>query len=143
MGKKLPKLRAECPLRILVAEDNLINQKVIEKMLAQLGFTRDRDVKLVWNGQEALDACAERRFDMILMDLQMPVLDGLGATLALRKLYPPAELPAIVALTANVFQQQKDACLSAGMCDFLGKPVNRKRLAAAIKRVHGKKIKNG
>jgi len=124
--------------RILVAEDNLVNQKLVKEILRRSGH----EVTLVSNGQKALDAIAgyletgrNCPFDLILMDLQMPVLDGLSATQAIRKceqgLPRMAHLP-IVALTAHAFDQDKNVCLKNGMDAFVTKPIYRQELLQII-----------
>ncbi|MFN8578183.1 MAG: response regulator [Candidatus Sericytochromatia bacterium] len=104
-------------LRILVAEDNLVNQKLIQKVFDKLGYKID----LVNNGLEAVQICKEKEYDLILMDVQMPEMDGIEATKQIR-LNLLDKTPKIVALTANVLQEQKDECLKVGMSDFLTKP---------------------
>ena len=113
--------------RILVAEDNAVNQLVIRKMLERLG----PDVVLVADGQQAVDAAAEERFDLVLMDCQMPVLDGYDATRALRQRHSTATLP-ILALTADASPESRERCREAGMDDHLTKPLELQRLAAAL-----------
>jgi signal transduction histidine kinase/CheY-like chemotaxis protein/HPt (histidine-containing phosphotransfer) domain-containing protein len=116
--------------RILVAEDNQVNQMVAQKLLERLGCRVD----LVGNGIEALEALRERPYDLVLMDCQMPELDGFEAT---RRLRDPAygvrdtAIP-VIALTANTLQSDRDACLNAGMNDFLGKPLSPEALAQTL-----------
>lgn len=105
-------------LRILVAEDNRVNQEVIRRMLINLGCTPT----LVADGSEAVGAVREATYDLILMDMQMPVLDGVAATKQIREL-EGIEQPRIVALTANALRTDRDLCIQAGMDDFLAKPV--------------------
>ncbi|NND06006.1 MAG: response regulator [Saprospiraceae bacterium] len=105
------------PARILVAEDNLINQVVIRKILNRMGF----DPIIVENGREALRALEEDQFDIVLMDVQMPEMDGLEATKQIRERF--GGYPFIIAMTANAMQSDKEACLAAGMDDYLSKPV--------------------
>ena len=107
-------------LRVLVADDNLINQEVAVRMLAELGCS----AVVVGDGQQALDAVAQRRFDVVLMDCQMPVVDGYEATRAMRALEQREgrERIAIVALTANASNADRSTCEAAGMDDFLSKP---------------------
>lgn len=116
----------ENPLNILVAEDNLINQKLIDKVLKRLGY----EAKIVSNGMEVLSAVAGSSFDLILMDVQMPEMDGLTATQKLRESY--GDKYYIVALTANVSEADRKLCLEAGMDDFITKPVDIKAIPQLI-----------
>ncbi|MCM8533442.1 MAG: response regulator [Lentisphaeraceae bacterium] len=106
------------PAKILIAEDNKINQKLASKMMMKMGHT----VEIAENGQEALDAVIAKDFDLVFMDMQMPVMDGIEATKEIRK--QGYELP-IIALTANAFDSDKKNCLESGMDDFTTKPLNR------------------
>jgi len=120
------------PLRILVAEDNPVNQKVARAMLAQGGH----HVTLVGDGQAALEQAASGEiFDLILMDLQMPVMDGLAATRAIRALPGLRRQVPIVAMTANAFKEDEILCLAAGMDDYLAKPVSLANLTRQIAKV--------
>jgi CheY-like chemotaxis protein len=121
------------PLRILVAEDNVINQKVILLMLQRLGYSAD----VAADGEETLDALRRQRYDVILMDVQMPGMDGLEATRRIRSGWPAAEQPRIVAVTANALYEDREACLAAGMDDYLSKPVLLPNLRAALSRGPG------
>ncbi|HTE28679.1 hybrid sensor histidine kinase/response regulator [Flavitalea sp.] len=116
------------PLRIMVAEDNLINQQVILHILGKLGYK----VKLVENGQEAVNACKEESFDLVLMDMQMPEMDGLEATLVIRGL--DYDQPVIIALTANTMEGDQEKCLLAGMNDYLSKPIRLEELVEKLKK---------
>ncbi|TAL26152.1 MAG: hybrid sensor histidine kinase/response regulator, partial [Frankiales bacterium] len=118
-------------LRVLLAEDNVVNQRVAGLLLERLGYRHD----VVGNGQEALDALHDRPYDVVLMDMQMPVMDGLEATRRLRADLPAERQPRVVAMTANVLAEDREACLAAGMDDYLAKPVRREELAAALGRV--------
>jgi CheY-like chemotaxis protein len=109
--------RALADLRILLVEDNAVNQMLAMSMLQKLGAKAD----LAADGLEALDCVRQGVYDLILMDMQMPRMDGLSATRAIRAL-PDIRQPRIVALTANAMDADREACLDAGMNDFLTKP---------------------
>ena len=121
------------PLRILLAEDNSINQRVGLLLLERIGYVAD----VAGNGVEALEALRRQPYDLILMDVQMPILDGLEATRRIRAEFPPERQPRIVALTANVLREQREACLAAGMDDFVQKPVGFAELREALSRCAG------
>ena len=116
------------PERVLLAEDNSVNQKVALRMLTRLGYRAD----LAANGLEVLDAVRRQPYDVILMDVHMPEMDGLGATRRLRAEPPPGPRPWIIALTANAMQGDRDICLAAGMDDYISKPIKLQELAAAL-----------
>ena len=116
------------PLNILLAEDNPVNQDIATRMLGKLGH----EIDLAANGFESVQKAKARLYDVILMDMQMPDMDGLQATRIIRKLpHPHGQVP-IIAVTANAFPTDRQACLDAGMNDFVAKPVTRDRLAAAL-----------
>lgn len=117
-------------LRILVAEDNAVNQQVVLLMLKRLGYPAD----LATDGQEAVEALRARSYDIVFMDMQMPRVDGLEATRRIRKELSESRQPWIIALTANVLDSQRDQCIAAGMDDFVGKPFQMDDLSAALKR---------
>lgn len=110
-------------LKILVVEDNKINVKVIESYLSKLGL----GCLVAENGQVAVEMCLKEKFDLIFMDMQMPVMDGVTATEKIREKYKASELP-IVAMTANAFDDDKMKCFEAGMTDFISKPVKIDKL---------------
>jgi signal transduction histidine kinase/CheY-like chemotaxis protein/HPt (histidine-containing phosphotransfer) domain-containing protein len=118
-------------LRILVAEDNPVNQEVARRLLEGWGHRVD----VVANGREALLAAEFFPYDLVLMDVQMPEMDGLAATRAIRALREPASAIPIVAMTANVAQGFAADCLAAGMDDYVSKPIDRRTLRAALCRV--------
>jgi len=128
----LPKLADRHPLRVLVAEDNLVNQKIALLMLERLGYRAD----LVANGLEAVEAVRQVPYDLVLMDLQMPELDGLDATRQILAEHPAGRRPRIVALTANAFDDDRLECLAAGMADHLSKPLQKEKLESVLIRAH-------
>jgi PAS domain S-box-containing protein len=117
-------------LQILLAEDNAVNQKVALRLLERLGYTAD----LALNGVEAIEAIERRRYDVVLMDVQMPELDGLDASRRICERWP-ATRPRIVAMTANALPEDREACFAAGMDDYVAKPIRLESLADALKRV--------
>ncbi len=121
------KFAEQHPLEILVAEDNKINQKVIIQILRKLGY----NPVLAENGLEALDAVKTKNYDVVLMDMQMPVMDGLEATHAIRAL--SARQPVIIALTANAMTGDREECIAGGMDDYLGKPIQMPEMLRVFK----------
>ncbi|MBW4491520.1 MAG: PAS domain S-box protein [Oscillatoria princeps RMCB-10] len=115
-------------LKILVVEDNAINQKVVINQLKQLGYLAD----CAGNGQQALDILQKKEYDIVLMDCQMPVLDGYGATEVLRKREGADRHTVVIAMTANAMKGDRERCLAAGMDDYLSKPVDMTALGAAL-----------
>jgi CheY-like chemotaxis protein len=117
-------------LRILLAEDNSVNQKLALLLLERLGYRAD----VAWNGNEVLDALERQPYDVILMDVQMPELDGLDASRRICERLPPGERPHIIAMTANAMREDRDACFAAGMDDYVAKPIRPDELAEALRR---------
>jgi CheY-like chemotaxis protein len=113
-----------------VVEDNPVNQNVALTLLGRLGYQAD----VASNGQEGIDAFNQRDYDLVLMDLQMPIMDGLDATRELRRRPPPARQPCIIAFTANALMGDRETCLAAGMDDYLTKPLKLEVLADTIRR---------
>ncbi len=127
------KLADAHPMHILLAEDNLVNQRVATLILQGLGYT----ISVAANGVNALqmmhESAATHPFDLVLMDVQMPVMDGLEATRRIRAELPAALQPQIVAMTANAMEGDREICLNAGMDDYLSKPIKPAALAQALK----------
>ncbi|HSS35725.1 MAG TPA: GAF domain-containing protein, partial [Patescibacteria group bacterium] len=117
------------PLRILLAEDNPVNRKLALRILGKLGYEADVAV----DGVEAIAALERSTYDLVLMDVQMPELDGLEATRRIRARWPDGR-PRIVAMTANAMAEDREACLAAGMDDYLAKPIRTEELTAALDR---------
>ncbi len=114
--------------RILMAEDNQINQRVGKLILQRAGFNID----LVGDGREALEAHKTRPYDLILMDCQMPIMDGFEASRQIRSL--DQQQPVIIAVTANALVGEREKCLNAGMDDYLSKPFQAEQLVAVVKK---------
>ncbi len=130
MGKRLP-------LKILLAEDNQINQKLALAILDKLGYRAD----VAGNGLEALEAVARQRYDVVLMDVQMPEMDGLETTRQIISRWPaPADRPRIIAMTANAMEGDREACLAAGMADYLSKPIRVDALVTALNRANSQSL---
>ena len=126
-----PDMAKQFPLRILLAEDNLVNQKLALRLLQQMGYRAD----VASNGSEALESVARQTYDVILMDVQMPEMDGLEASRRLNEIYPDIERPKIIAMTANAMQGDREMCLEAGMDDYIAKPIRVPNLVEALKNV--------
>jgi CheY-like chemotaxis protein len=121
-------LGARHPLRILLAEDNPVNQKLALRLLERMGYRAD----VAGNGLEAIAALEGAVYDVVLMDIQMPELDGLEATRRIRRRWPGDEGPRIVAMTANAMDGDREACLAAGMDDYIAKPIAPEALQASL-----------
>ncbi len=130
-------LGVQLPLRILLAEDNLINQKVGLRILERLGYAAD----VAANGIEVLAALRRQPYDLVLMDVQMPEMDGVEATHQIRQSFAAEEQPTIIALTANALDGDRERFLQAGMDDYLSKPVRIEALTAVLRRNFHTKIK--
>lgn len=134
-NQEIPK--PHTPLRILLAEDNVTNQKVAIKLLERLGYRAD----IAGNGLEVLDALNRQQYDVILMDVQMPEMDGLETSKHICAAYSDGSdmkprKPRIIAMTANAMQGDREMCLNAGMDDYITKPVRREALAEALAKCH-------
>jgi len=124
-------LATRIPLSILLAEDNTVNQKVAVKLLNRLGY----EVDVASGGYEVLSAISHRIYDLILMDVQMPDMDGLETTRQLRGQLSAADQPYVIALTASTTLEDREACLAVGMDDYIGKPMRLDSLVGALKRI--------
>jgi signal transduction histidine kinase/ActR/RegA family two-component response regulator len=123
-----PEQAAKHPLRILLAEDNAVNQKLALKLLSQMGYNAD----VAANGVEVLEAVERQTYDLVLMDVQMPELDGLEATRRIVAQRPTGDRPWIVAMTANAMDGDREKCLDAGMMGYISKPIRVNELADAL-----------
>jgi signal transduction histidine kinase/ActR/RegA family two-component response regulator len=126
-----PTMAERHPLRILLAEDNLVNQKLAMRLLQQMGYRAD----LAVNGLEAIEQVERQRYDVVLMDVQMPEMDGLEASRRITKRWPTQRRPRIVAMTANAMQGDRQDCLGAGMDDYLTKPIRVDQLVDSLRRI--------
>ena len=124
-----PEMARRHPLRVLLAEDNAVNQKVALRILAQMGYRAD----VAANGIEAIEAVERQTYDVVLMDVQMPELDGFEASREINRRWPAAR-PRIVAMTANAMQGDRELCVAAGMDDYVAKPIRVEELVAALER---------
>jgi CheY-like chemotaxis protein len=123
-----PQMAKRHPLRILLAEDNVVNQKLALRILQQMGYRAD----LASNGIEAIESVERQTYDVVLMDVQMPEMDGLEATRQIAIRWPPGERPRIVAMTANAMQGDREMCIAAGMDDYLTKPIRVDQLVETL-----------
>ncbi len=129
-------LARQISLRILLAEDNIVNQRVALLILARMGYRAD----VAANGLEVLIALERQPYDVVLLDVQMPEMDGLQAAREICRLWPLGVRPRLVAMTANAMQGDREECLAAGMDDYLSKPVRPEAFAEAL--IRCKKIEN-
>jgi CheY-like chemotaxis protein len=118
------------PLRILLAEDNALNQKLALRLLGQMGYQAD----VVGNGLEAIEALERQTYDVVLMDVQMPEMDGMEASREIHRRWPSVGRPRIIAMTANVMQGDRELCVEAGMDDYVSKPIRTEELIDALVR---------
>jgi CheY-like chemotaxis protein len=130
----IPLLAKTLPLRILLAEDHLVNQKVALQILQRMGYRAD----VAGNGLEVLEALRRQSYDVVLMDMQMPEMDGLEAARQIKKLYgdrqtETSERPRIIAVTANAMESDRNDCIAAGMDDYISKPIRMEQLVAVLK----------
>src|SRR5919201_2428566 len=121
---------ARSALRILLAEDNAMNQKVALRLLERLGYRAD----VANNGLEAIQALERQPYDVVLMDVQMPELDGLDASRRICERWPAESRPHIIAMTANAMPEDREACFAAGMHDYVAKPIRADELEEALRR---------
>jgi CheY-like chemotaxis protein len=134
-GRPKPVLANHIPLDVLIVEDNPVNQKVAQLLLERFGYVAD----IADNGVDALNAMARRPYQLVLMDVQMPGMDGLATSREIRARAAPGPRPVIVALTANAMRGDRERCLAAGMDDYLSKPVKSDDIELVILRHFGQK----
>ena len=116
------------PIKILIVEDNIFNQKIAVLTLKKLGYQAD----IVADGHEAVTALSTQEYDLVFMDMQMPVMDGLTATKIIRENSGSTTKPWIIALTANVLPEDRQACIDAGMNDYISKPFSSKDIMRSL-----------
>jgi CheY-like chemotaxis protein len=126
-------LAERLPLRILVVEDNAVNQQLALLLLQKVGYRAD----VAANGVEALEALQRQRYDVVLMDVEMPEMDGLEATRQIRRMAPVEPRPRVIAVTAKALEGERELCLRAGMDDYLTKPIRLHELIEALRRDEG------
>ncbi len=130
LKSKRARLFAGTPVRVLIAEDNMVNQQVAVRMLGRVGLRPD----VAANGREALEMCAMLPYDLIFMDCQMPEMDGYAATAEIRKRQGSAGRSPIIAMTADAMEGARERCLAAGMDDYIMKPVRLNEMIEALKK---------
>jgi CheY-like chemotaxis protein len=123
-----PEMGKRHPLRILLAEDNAVNQKLALRLLQGMGYRAD----VAGNGLEAIQSLERQRYDVVLMDVQMPEMDGLEASREINRRWKPEQRPRIVAMTANAMQGDRELCVAAGMDDYIAKPIRVPELVGAL-----------
>ncbi|RPJ50369.1 MAG: response regulator, partial [Chloroflexi bacterium] len=133
-----PQMGERNPLRILVVEDNAINQNLVLLMLERMGYRAD----VAGNGLEALEALRRQMYDAILMDVQMPEMDGLEATRRIRQEFEESNQPRIIAMTANAMSGDREICLEAGMDDYISKPIHIEELVNCLNRCQSREIRD-
>jgi CheY-like chemotaxis protein len=126
-----PEMANNHPLRILLAEDILVNQKLALRLLQQMGYRAD----VASNGLKAVQSVERQPYDVILMDVQMPEMDGLEASWQICARWPRSQRPTIIAMTANAMQGDREMCLEAGMDDYVSKPIRPDELVKALTKV--------
>jgi CheY-like chemotaxis protein len=124
-----PEFASRHPLKILLAEDNAVNQKLALRLLEQMGYRAD----VASNGLEAVESVARQKYDVVLMDVQMPEMDGLEATRRVLEKWPQNH-PRIIGLTANALEGDREICFAAGMADYISKPIRVEELVKALER---------
>jgi CheY-like chemotaxis protein len=134
-----PEMASRHPLRILLAEDNAVNQKLALRLLAQMGYRAD----VAANGLEAIESIERQNYDVVLMDVQMPEMDGLEASRQINARWSRGERPQIVAMTANAMQGDRELCMAAGMDDYITKPIRVDELVGALDRVPAGRSQEG
>ena len=131
-GPDLDRLKG---MKVLLAEDNVVNQRVAQKLFSKIGL----DVDIVFDGEAAVAAANAQPYDLIVMDIEMPDMDGIAATNHIRSLLPDDRVPYIVALTANAMNSERDNYLKSGMDDYLSKPIDVEALTESL--VAAKKLR--
>jgi len=129
----------EARLRVLVVEDNAVNQRLALTLLRRFGWT----ASLACNGFDAIAALEREDFGLVLMDVQMPVMDGFMATREIRRRFPAECQPAIIAFTANTLPGDREQCLAAGMDDYLSKPVDPAEMSEKLERWNAALLREG